>query len=98
MIAIARLMILAVCVSLAGCMQLTHKTRGEASGPYSCTTEVAIMFGDAAFGPWNRSFAAYKQHIDRQFMFPFLLIDLPCEAVVETITFPFDYYYKKKEK
>ena len=67
-----------VLMVLAGCMQLTHKTRGEAAGPYACTTTVAIMFGDAAFGPWNHSFTAYKQHIDRQFMFPFLLVDLPC--------------------
>ena len=80
-----------VLMVLAGCMQLTYKTRGEAMGPYACTTEVAIKFGDAVFGPWNKSFNAYRKHIHNQFMFPFLLIDLPCEAVVETITFPIDY-------
>ena len=88
------ILILGLVLCCSGCMNVVLRGYGEGTGScYAHTTRTAIAAGDAIAGPWNGSLHAYQAHIRSQIYFPFLIIDLPCEIVVDTLLLPLDYFY-----
>lgn len=91
-----QLVILCALAMLAGCCNYMTRTEGDtpyacAPYPYYCTWEDAKVLTypfHRPSGPEGGIARAYAT-----VLFPFFLVDLPCEAVLDTVFMPADLTY-----
>lgn len=85
----------AVAWLMCGCCNLVTRTEKPyfvAPGPYNCTAEVGDMLGvpfrESSHDPIGDAFVTLT--------WPIWLVDLPCEAVCDTVFLPVDAAFGKK--
>lgn len=80
-----------------GCASLVYRPEGVLGGvPYACTRHVSVQIADAVAGPiYGSGLYSYRGHLINQFMLPWLIVDLPCEVVADTLCLPVDIYLDK---
>lgn len=87
--------LLAVAWMLSGCINIVERTQKPyfvAPGPYDCTARVARAIGapfrESSHDPIGDAFVTLT--------WPIWLVDLPCEAVFDTVFLPVDAAFGKK--
>lgn len=93
-----KLMIIVAAALLSGCANIRYRVEPMANGgPYHCTVSVAeivaLPFQSTPAGPEGGIAQAYAT-----LLLPVTAIDLPLEAVADTLLLPWDFFREGKGK